>query len=277
VNIFTTLIGIVAAAAISPAETVGIDGVQSLDNTRHHVVDSETLGRKYDVIVGLPDNYAAGSDTYYPTIYLLDGGELYPLLRGYYRYLQFGQEAPEAIIVAVSYGTSDWENGNERSHDYTALSDEREHWGGAKDFQAFLSTELIPYIEKNYRSRSDRRVIFGQSMGGQFVLYTAQTQPTLFWGHIASNPALHRNLSFYLQSHAELPPVENRSRLYVASGSNDDPEFREPALKWMEYWTNSDEKPWHLRAETLEGHSHFSAPPASFRQGLLWLFSDSEN
>ena len=162
-NLITTLIGIVAAVAVSPAQTVSIDGVQALDNTRHHVVESETLNRRFDVIVGLPDNYAAGSETYYPTIYLLDGGELYPLLRGYYRYLQFGQEAPPAIIVAISYGTSDWENGNERSHDYTAPSDEREHWGGAQDFQAFLSAELIPYIEKQLsvtqRSACDLRPV----------------------------------------------------------------------------------------------------------------------
>jgi len=277
VNILTTLFGVVAATAISPAQTVGIDGVQSLDNSRHHVIQSEAVGRQFDVIVGLPDNYAAGSETYYPTIYLLDGGELYPLLRGYHRYLRFGEEAPDAIFVAISYGTSDWENGNERSHDYTVPSDEREDWGGAEAFQNFLSGELIPFIESTYHSRADRRVLFGQSIGGQFVLYTAQTKPTLFWGHIASNPALHRNLPFFLQQHAEMPPEDGRSYLYVGSGSNDEPQYREPTLQWMNYWSGSKERPWHLRAETLDGHSHFSAPPASFRRGILWLFSELEN
>lgn len=276
-NTLVSLMAVVAANAVSPGKTVGIDGVQALDNTRHHVVESEVLDRRFDVIVGLPENYAADTRTYYPTIYVLDGGELYPMLRGYYRYLRWGQEVPDSIIVAVSYGTSDWEAGNERSRDFTAPSDEREIWGGAQDFQAFLSTELIPYMENNYRSRNDRRVIFGQSIGGQFVLYTAQTIPTLFWGHIASNPALHRNLPFFLRSHAAVPRADNRSRLFVASGSNDDPRFREPALEWMNHWTNSKQQPWHLRAVTLDGHTHFSAPPASFRQGMQWLFSPSGN
>jgi predicted alpha/beta superfamily hydrolase len=40
-----------------------------------------------------------------------------------------------------------------------------------------------------------------QGLGGQFVLYTALTRPDLFWGHIASNPALHRNLPFYPENH----------------------------------------------------------------------------
>jgi len=33
------------------------------------------------------------------------------------------------ILVAISYGTSDFENGIERGHDYTASSDEREQPG----------------------------------------------------------------------------------------------------------------------------------------------------
>jgi predicted alpha/beta superfamily hydrolase len=256
---------------------VGIDGLQGLGDTRHHVVASETLDRSYDVLVGLPDGYDPSAETDYPTVYILDGGELYPLLRSYHRYLRNGGEAPDMILVAISYGTSDYEHGNDRSHDYTAPSDERDYWGGAEDFQAFLGGELIPFIESNYRSRSDRRIVFGQSIGGQFILFTALTEPTLFWGHIASNPALHRNLPFFLQTHAAAPAADGRSNVYVASGSEDDPRFREPALEWIAHWTGVKEKPWRLRAETLDGHGHFSAPPASFRRGILWLFADSEN
>lgn len=276
VNLLPTLIGIFTATAVSPAQNVSINGLQGLGDTRHHVIASETLDKSYEVLVGLPDDYDHSGDTDYPTIYILDGGELYPLLRSYHRYLRNGGEAPDMIMVAISYGSSDYENGNDRSHDYTAPSHEREYWGGAQDFQAFLSGELMPFIESKYRSRSDRRVIFGQSIGGQFVLYTAQTQPALFWGHIASNPALHRNLPFFLQMHADVPSVDGRSYLFVGSGSDDDPRFREPALEWIDHWTRSPEKPWYLRAETLDGHGHFSAPPASFRRGIKWLFANSE-
>ena len=34
-----------------------------------------------------------------------------------------------------------------------APSDEREHYGGAKDFQTFLGDELIPFIEASYREQ----------------------------------------------------------------------------------------------------------------------------
>jgi predicted alpha/beta superfamily hydrolase len=249
--------------------------MQGLGDTRYQRIDSEVVGRPYHVFVMLPDGYEQAPDERYPTIYLLDGGALFPLLSAYYRYLNFGAEVPDAIIVGISYGSDDFEGGNYRSTDYTAASSEREHWGGAGKFQRFLSDELIPLIEKTYRSRSDRRVIFGQSLGGQFVLYTAMTRPGLFWGHIASNPALHRNLPFFLRKQWQDPGNSGRSRLFVGSGSMDDPRFRAPALEWIRHWSGNDDLPWRLEAVTLEGHTHMSAPPAAFRQGLSWLFPEA--
>ena len=264
------------------ADAAGADALQGLGDTRYDEIASTAAGRSYDIVIGLPAGYDESGDTRYPTVYLLDGGELYPMLSAYRRYLRFGEEIPDLILVAISYGTDDWRNGNDRGHDFTAPSAEREHWGGAPDFQRFLGDELIPKIETEYRSRGDRRIVFGQSLGGQFVLHAALTEPGLFWGHIASNPALHRNLPFFLEFRGAAPARGNggdggndsdRPRLFVASGSDDDERFRTPALAWMSHWSAADTRPWELATVTLDGHSHFSAPPAAFRQGLAWLFS----
>jgi predicted alpha/beta superfamily hydrolase len=239
----------------------------------HHEVESEMVGRSYHIYAMLPDGYGASVDREYPTVYILDGGALFPLFAAYYRYLNFGEEVPDVIIIGVSYASDTADGGNFRSTDYTAPSSEREYWGGAEKFQSFLSDELMPFVEQLYRSREDRRVIFGQSIGGQFVLYTALTQPDLFWGHIASNPALHRNLPFYLQSHADPAAISRKSRLFVANGTLNDEIFRVPAQEWIKHWANRDDKPWQLKTMDLDGHSHMSAPPASFREGMRWLFS----
>jgi predicted alpha/beta superfamily hydrolase len=259
-------------AGLTANAAVDLEFMQGLGDTQYHHVESDGIGRGYHIYVMLPDGYDQSSAKEYPTIYLLDGGALFPLLTAYYRYLNFGEEIPDAIIVGISYGADTVELGNHRSTDYTATSQERDYWGGAGKFQRFLSDELMPLIEITYSSRADRRVIFGQSIGGQFVLYTALTKPNLFWGHIASNPALHRNLAFFMQKQAEPAPMSERSRLFVASGSMDDPRFREPTMEWIEHWSRT-EGPWQLKTVNLDGHSHMSAPPASFRQGMKWLFS----
>jgi predicted alpha/beta superfamily hydrolase len=253
---------------------VDVQFMQGLGDTRYHHIESKSVGRGYHIYVMLPDGYDASADKTYPTIYVLDGGALFPLFAAYYRYLNFAEEVPDSIIVGVSYGGATFEEGNYRSMDYSAPSAERDYWGGAEKFQSFLSDELMPLVESGYQSSIHRRVIFGQSMGGQFVLFTALTKPNLFWGHIASNPALHRNLPFYLEKRADAEPDKEQPRLFVADGTLNDARFREPSLQWIEHWSERDDKPWQLKAVNLGGHSHMSAPPASFRQGLIWLFSD---
>lgn len=273
-NLLTSLAVLLLSHAATDGTPVGVDGLQGLGDTRHHIVTSVAAEHDYHVFVGLPRSYNESADRTYPTLYILDGGALFPLLKGYYRFLRMAEESPEMILVAISYGTPDWRTGNNRGHDYTAPSDEREHWGGAADFQRFLGEELIPYVETRYRSSSVRRMIFGRSLGGQFVLFTAQTQPELFWGHIASNPALHRNLELFLAMQPE-DASSRSSHLYVSSASNDDPVFRGPALEWADHWTRKAGKPWRLHFETLEGHNHFSTPAEAFRRAILWLFPDA--
>ena len=261
------LLGTAAAAADD------LEYVQGLRDTEYHRVASEAVGRSYHIYVMLPESYGVEPDREYRTIYLLDGGSLFPLLAGYYRYLRFTDETEEAIFVAISYGSGTFEGGNYRATDYTAPSAERDFWGGAPKFQAFLADELMPMVESTYRSDAGNRIIFGHSLGGQFVLFTAQTRPDLFHGHISSNPALHRNLEFYLE---QMPDRTSNSLLFVGTGTRDANVFRAPLKRWIEHWSGLDEKPWKLKVQQLADHTHVSAPPAAFWRGLSWIDSASE-
>lgn len=257
------------------AQKAELQYLHGLGDTRYHELNSEVIEQTYHIYVRLPKDH--DPEKQYPTIYLLDGGATFPMLASYYGYLKWAQDSPTAIIVGISYGTNDWKNGNHRSRDFTAKSEERDYWGGADNFQQIFRKELFPLIEKNYPSNPDQRIIFGQSLGGQFVLYTAQTNPDMFWGYIASNPALHRNLPLFLET---TPPKNQQTiqpRLFVSSGSEDVPRFREPAMKWIEHWTAREDLPWQLKTVTLEGDNHFSAVTNAFRQGIRWLFSKDGN
>jgi len=263
---FMSLLVIAQLSAAEPATPAGMHG---LGDTLHHEIVSTEADHRYHVFVGLPPGYDEAEETRYPVVYILDGGVLYPLLRAYQRYLRLGEEVPPVILVGISYGTDDWRQGNNRSHDFTTPDEEQDHWGGAADYRAFLGKELIPAIEAQYRADDQRRILFGQSLGGQFVLYAAQTEPELFWAYIASNPALHRNLEFYLDRR---PDKAADANLFVSSGRFDEPRFREPALRWIEHWSAERTPPWRLETRTLDGHGHSSAPPAAYRAGMRWLF-----
>ena len=252
------------------AEPADLAWLQGLGETQYHRLESETLGRPLHIYVRTPGAEAA--DGRFPTVYLLDGGVNFPLLSAYYHYLRIGEELPELVLVGISYGSDRFEGGNFRASDFTGPADDRDYWGGAPRFQAMLQGELLPWVESHFPADPQRRILFGQSLGGQFVLYSALTRPALFWGHLASNPALHRNLDFFLSWRGPGEPPAGATRLFVSVGELDDARFREPATRWIGHWSRQPAAPFVLETRTLAGQTHLSAAPEAFRQGLNWLF-----
>lgn len=150
---------------------------------------SETVGRSFHVYVRLPQGYEADPNARYPVVYVLDGDSLFPIVAANHLFLNYDENIPEAIVVGIAYGSFDPAI-NKRGFDFSAPApDAGPEEGGAPAFQRFLRSELIPEIEDRYRADPSRRVLFGQSRSGYMVLYSAFTEPELFWGRIASNPA----------------------------------------------------------------------------------------
>jgi predicted alpha/beta superfamily hydrolase len=262
-------ITLILVLILSFPTTASFEKLTSLNNSQYHLFHSKSINHDYHIYVKPPENYEAEPDKKYPTVYLLDGGITFPLLAGYYRYLYLAEELPELMIVGISYGTDDYRLGNRRSTDFTAPAEDRDHYGGAERFSNMLASELFPLIEKNYRSDPNKRILFGQSIAGQFVLYEAMHGSNNFWGHIASNPAIHRNLDYFLS-------LENRAtkntKLFVSTAEDDEDRFKKPLKKWYKKWRNYKE--WQLKLSKLKAHNHFSAAPIAFRNGLKWLFNN---
>ena len=242
----------------------------SLQHLDYQLFKSDLIKHEYHIYIKSPTDIEAGKK--YPTIYLIDGGITFPLLAAYSRYLELAGDIPPTIIVGISYGTTDWRKGNRRSIDFTAPSKERDFWGGTEKFSEMLSTELIPHIEKKLPSDPSKRILFGQSLGGQFVMFNALFKPDLFWGLIASNPALHRNLEFYNQ---EAVLGKSSTNLFISRARNNDKRFAEPLDRWVASHDNKT-NPYQLKISWVENHNHFSVAPESLRNGLMWLF-DSKN
>lgn len=259
---------------ISPAS---IEYLPSIKNSQYFKHLSPSLKRAYHIYVRLPESFDESSSQKYPTIYLLDGGITFPLLASYYQYLRFAEDLPEMIIVGISYGSNDFKNGNYRGTDFTAPAKSRSHYGGAAAFQKMLTSELLPLVEGHYPSDANKRILFGQSLGGQFVLFDALSQQQHFWSYIASNPALHRNLEFFLSSDISFKKGENSEvKVFVSRAENDDETFKIPADKWVKHWRSQKNKHFILKETWIKNHNHFSIAPDSFRNGLIWIFETTK-
>jgi predicted alpha/beta superfamily hydrolase len=270
------------AAAVASCERSGQSGLSRPDenNPLAHLpalrgdyfpFDSKAVGRPFHVFVRVPEEYLDEEIARYPVVYVLDGDSLFPILAASHLFLTVDEGLPEAIVVGVAYGSFD-PSINRRGFDFTARGEPADdsRRGGAAAFHDFLKSELIPEIEKRYRADPSRRVLFGQSLGGSMVLYSAFTEPDVFWGRIASNPAFERDRESFFSP--ATPSTKKDLGLVVTSGSRDRQELRRAALEWFDAWRAIEDKPWSLHTVTIEGGTHAADSSNSYRAGMLWLF-----
>ena len=268
ITVFLLLAGLAPGAGASDA--IDTRYLQGLGEVHYQRLDSDVLGRALHLYVRVPESKAPGQR--FPVVYLLDGGAFFPLLSAYYHTLRWGEEVPELVLVGISYGSDRFADGNYRASDFTAPAPDREWWGGAPKFQQALAQEVLPRVESAYPADPGRRILFGQSLGGQFVLYSALTRPALFAGHIASNPALNRNLDWFLEWRGAGPEPRAATRLFLAAAEWEDERFRQPAQQWIAHWSAAGRpQPFRLEVRALAGHTHLSAVTEAFRLGVPWL------
>ena len=263
------------AAPAGAAPRKGQDGVP-LDHLPalrgdYFRIESAATGRPYHIYVRYPEGYDPAAAALYPTVYVTDGDSLFPILAANHLFLTYDDSLPEAIVVGIAYGGFD-PAVNRRNIDFqppgAGVPAEQ---AGAGAFQRFLKTELIPQIETRYRSDPLRRVLFGQSRGGAFVLYSAVTDPDLFWGRIASNPSITPGIESLLEPAA--PATRDDLGLVLASGTRDRADLQAEAAQWLSAWEGRPGKRWRLHGVRIEGGTHAANAPDAYRQGLHLLFA----
>jgi len=137
----------------------------------HHSIHSEVLGEERAIEVYLPQGYNSVNHRY-PVLYLLDGQRwfLYGVeLQNIFSEYEY---SPEFIVVGIRNTYPD------RFSNFSSNSTK---------FRAFLTDDVIDFIDKSFRTTNER-MLFGWELGGGFVLETLYKQPHLFDGYFASSP-----------------------------------------------------------------------------------------
>lgn len=265
-RVWNGLLALTAALSLSACATSappGVSSVTPLDYLpalagQYFPIRSQATG-EYHIYIRYPEGYQAADARRYPVVYLLDGDSLFPYLASHHLFLTYDDKLPEAIVVGIAYG-SFAPPVNRRGTDFGE---------SAAAFQSFLKRELIPAVEARVRADPQRRILVGQSRSGGFVLYSAYTDPDLFWGRIASNPSFpgHRQTLFGAPAAA----VRRDLRLAVASGTRDSPTIRAGVVEWLDSQPERT-APWQLRRIEMEGGTHAADMPNAYRRAMHWLF-----
>ncbi|MEO8130803.1 MAG: alpha/beta hydrolase-fold protein [Bryobacteraceae bacterium] len=153
---------------------------------------SRILKEVRQLSISTPEGYRTETDGY-PVLYILDGETHADYASGIVRFLADNDRIPKLIVVGIESGSLE-----RRRRDFTTPSESEldkrfsPGGGGADQFSGFLSEELIPYVENNYRTKPFK-ILVGHSLGGLFAVHTLITAPKLFNAFIAMDPSLEWN------------------------------------------------------------------------------------
>ncbi|PWB20569.1 alpha/beta hydrolase-fold protein [Flavobacterium sp. HTF] len=248
------------------SENVFCQTIDSIPPINHQQISiySKLISEERTIWIHTPPEYASSNDTY-PVLYLLDGGSHFKYVSEMVDFLSDFERnfISKMIIVAIP-------NTN-RGRDFTPTFDLKEN--GADKFLSFIKDELVPYMDKNYRTQP-YRILEAHSLGGLFGIYANATEPNLFQASIIISPALTgdknklkviANFTSYLKENNHLV-----SKIFLSLGNEDTKgadllnqqlkTFAPKSFQWI-YKKYNDE-------------NHFSVPYKSMYDGLRLIYSN---
>lgn len=257
------LLLVVAAPEALPQESA-----VTVANTERRSLTSAKIGQRYDLLVSLPEGYAKSRESY-PVLYVLDGWH-FPLMAFLQNNNIYSERMRPVIIVTISHGETNYMALRARDFTPTRMSNEAGS-GGAGAFLEFFERELIPFVDRTWRTVPTDRGLLGHSYGGLFAIYALEQRPALFQRIVAASPTLDWDNRLLLkEARARLAKLPVPVRLDLSAGDDGDNNastsafaaiLRELKLAGLDY-----------RLTIYKGENHNSVRPVSFPAGLYWVY-----
>lgn len=244
------------------------------DSVQQKSMQSASLGEQRTYLVHLPESYGRAPDRRYPVIYVLYGSSQDVHTAASAALMASIGVIPEVIVVGIPNI-----DGKGRQRDYTPpgmlqdVDDTNSPEGGADRFLTFMRDELIPEIDRGYRT-SPSRVLAGNSRGGLFVIYALTAAPALFDTYLANSPAMWRDssemvgrLDRFLQANRSV-----NGTLFLSLGSDENEKMKgafESTISVLQSHAPASLR-WHsqLTAGAKHGDNAELATPVALR----WMF-----
>ena len=235
-------------------------------------LDSSLLEEERTLYVSLPESYAAAATKRHPVLYLLDAESDFRHTAGIVEFLAGIDRIPELIVVGVV-------NTN-RSRDLTPPSSDIEEtafWdevGGAELFRRFLREELIPFVDRSYRTEP-YRILRGQSFGGLFALHDYMSAEPVFDAALTSSPAVGWNHGQLIEAAPAFFAAGVPRPLYVASAGKDFPGSLENIHEFVRIVETataaSDTATW--RHDTFPAEGHYTLDHLATYRALEFVYA----
>ena len=231
---------------------------------------SDVLREDRQLIIHLPPGYEVGRQ-HYPVMYLLDGDAHFHHTTGITQFLAQQGYMPAMIVVAIP--------NTDRNRDFTPepnadLAEQRPTAGGADAFLRFLSDELIPWVEGEYRT-APFRVLVGHSRGGLFATHALMVRPAVFDGYIAISPSLWWNdQALVAQAEATIEQQPWEDRFFYMTVANEGGDVLAATVALADAFKTSAPAGFEWQFHRMEHETHGSIPHRTTYDALEWLFME---
>ena len=176
-------------------------------------IPSSKMQEDREVTIVLPASYEKDTNKSYPLLVLLDGDYLLNPFQGVIDYGVYWDEIPETIIVAIHQNKKGERYSDTEVNPANGLPVEK----GSKFFE-FIAQELMPSIEKEYRTTSFK-MIAGHDVTANYLNYFLLKEQPLFNAYIAISPELSSGMEKQIPE--RLKAINEPFYYYVSTANGD--------------------------------------------------------
>tara|TARA_R110002051_G_scaffold321512_1_gene409376 strand:- start:80 stop:532 length:453 start_codon:yes stop_codon:yes gene_type:complete len=145
--------------------------------------------------------------------------------------------------------------------------------GGGRNFLNFIETELIPFIDKKYRTAPIRTLV-GHSLGGLLTINSYLDKHSLFDAYLAIDPSIWWDEEMMKNKVDSISSISLNKKLYIATANQGAANYERNKKRHDALYTlltkRSAEKP-NVEIAYFENENHRSVPLIALYEGLKYL------
>ena len=229
---------------------------------KYETFQSEKLGEKREIKIQLPRGYGENLDKKYPVFVVLDGDYLFEAVAGNVDYYSYWEDMPEAIVVGINQL-------NKRYDDCLYSEQSSLPIDTGSNFFEFIGLELLPYIEKTFRT-VNFRVAVGHGETANFINYYLLKANPLFQAYVVVSPELAPNMLEYIPENLK----RNQTKLfyYLAQSEPDSKTIKGMTQSLHDDISAIENENLSYSFDSFKNASHYSAPAHAIPNALQNIF-----
>lgn len=230
-------------------------------------IESQKLNTSRQITIVTPASYdaPANKNKKYPLLVLLDGDYLVDPFAGTLSYTEYWNDLPEVIIVGINQNKNNERKTDCRIDKETGMPDEF----GEKFFD-FMTTELLPQIEKKYRV-SPFKIIAGHDLTAGYMNFFLYKENPIFSAYIAMSPELPKEMETDLAT--RLADIKTPIYYYLATADGDVPKMQKKVKTLDENIKKLSNPALRYYFDDIKGASHYSLVSYAIPDALYQIFA----